>query len=121
MARTLADMTPEEQQACVGLWCDNLASAAKEPSQVVLACVQGDLCWVLHTDLHGQWSCFPLDRVAPRPDLPRAWTPDGKPVEAQPQTGEVDRGWIYHGDTERTHLPDGTTVRRFVTDWEEQA
>ena len=82
MARTLADMTPDERQSYVGMWCDNLASTAKEPAPVVLTCVQGETCWVLHTDLYGERSCFPLDRVAPRPDMPRAWNPDGTPVSA---------------------------------------
>lgn len=79
MARTLADMTPEERQASIGLWCDNLASTAKEPAPVVLACVQGEECWVLHTSIHGERSCFSLDSVAPRPDLPRAWSSAGSP------------------------------------------
>ena len=80
MARTLADMTPEERQACVGMWCDNLVSTANNPSLVVLECVQGDLCWVLHIDLHGERSCFSQESLAPRPDLPRAWNPDGTPA-----------------------------------------
>ena len=85
--RTLADMTPSERQECVGMWCDNLVSTEKAPSPVVLACVQGESCWILHTTLHGGWSCFPLDAVAPRLDLPRAWTPDGEPVPGV---------WQYH-------------------------
>lgn len=80
MVKTLADMTPEARQACVGMWCDNLVSTAKEPAPVVLECVQGELCWVLHIDLHGERSCFSLGGVSPRFDLPRAWNPDGTPV-----------------------------------------
>lgn len=80
MARTLAGMTPEERHACVGMWCDNLASTAQEPAPVVLARVQGRLCWVLHIYLHGERSCFSLGSVAPRPDLPRVWNPDGAPA-----------------------------------------
>ena len=83
MTKTLADMTAEERAECVGMWCDNLASTADTPQPVVLACVQGERCWILHTDLHGEWSCFPLDRVALRFDLPRAWTPEGEPELAQ--------------------------------------
>lgn len=79
MTRTLADIPPEERQACVGMWCDNLASTAKDPRPVVLACVQGGLCWILHTDLYGEWSCFSQESLAPRFDLPRAWNPDGSP------------------------------------------
>ena len=83
MAKTLADMTTEERDECVGMWCDNLVSAADNPKPVVLACVQGEQCWILHTDLHGEWSCFSLGSVSPRFDLPRVWTPDGEPELAQ--------------------------------------
>ena len=83
MAKTLADMTAEERADCVGMWCDNLVSTADNPHPVVLACVQGERCWILHTNLHGEWSCFSLGSVAPRFDLPRAWTPDGEPEFAQ--------------------------------------
>lgn len=111
MTRTLADMTPAERAACVGMWCNNLVSTAKTPNPVVLACVQGDRCWILHTNLHGNWSCFPLDAVAPRLDLPRAWTPEGKPVpgewkERADQDGIGDYVWF-------------TRQRRYITDWEE--
>lgn len=80
MPKTLADMTAEERTACVGMWCDNLVSTADNPRPVVLACVQGEQCWILHTGLHGEWSRFSLGSVSPRYDLPRAWTPDGEPV-----------------------------------------
>ena len=90
--QTLVDMTAEERANCVGMWCDNLVSTADNPQPVVLACVQGERCWILHTDLHGEWSCFSLDRVAPRFDLPRAWTPDGEPELAQALAEEE---WQY--------------------------
>ena len=80
MPKTLADMTAEEREECVGMWCDNLVSTADTPQPVVLACVQGEWCWILHTGLHGEWSCFSLGSVSPRFDLPRVWTPDGEPV-----------------------------------------
>ena len=92
MAKTLADMTAEERDDCVGMWCDNLVSTADNPQPVVLACVQGERCWILHTDLHGEWSCFPLGSVSPRPDLPRVWTPDGEPEIAQALAEET---WEY--------------------------
>lgn len=79
MARPLSEMTPEEQQECVGRWCDNLISAAKVPTPVVLACVQGDYCWVLHTNIHGERSTFLLEDIVPRFDLIRAWSSAGSP------------------------------------------
>lgn len=80
MAKTLANMTPEERRASVGMWCDNLNSTAKEPKPVVLTCVQGRICWVVHTEVPSWRSCFSLDSVTPRFDLPRAWNPDGTPA-----------------------------------------
>lgn len=142
MGRTLADMTPDERQASVGMWCDNLVSTAKTPSPVVLACVQGESCWILHTTLHGEWSCFPLDAVAPRLDLPRAWTPDGQPVSGVWQyhpayTGVYQDGTTSldligvetyskqqaEGECADIHRDDPAVhfshVRRYATDWEE--
>lgn len=91
MSRTLADMTPSERQECVGMWCDNLVSVAENPSLVVIACVQGQDCWVIHATLHGERSCFPLDAVAPHFDLPRAWTPEGKPVGVGSMTNNANQ------------------------------
>lgn len=79
MTRPLSEMTPEERQACVGMWCDNLISAADVPAPVVLACVQGSLCWVLHTNIHGERSTFLLEDIVPRFDIPRAWSSAGSP------------------------------------------
>lgn len=132
MTRTLADMTLSERQECVGMWCDNLASTAKTPSPVILSCVQGECCWILHTTLYGERSCFPLDAVAPRFDLPRAWTPDGNPAPSHVEWATVDRstapdnGWTgvrfsagseEHAKT-RAHSFGYDVERRFVTDWE---
>ena len=98
MAKTLADMTAEERADCVGMWCDNLVSTADNPKPVVLACVQGGQCWILHTDLNGEWSRFPLGSVSPRPDLPRVWTPDGEPEIAQALAEEA---WEYSAEAKR--------------------
>ena len=80
MTKTLAEMPPEDRKACEGMWCDNLNSTAKEPVPVVLTYVQGRICWVVHTKAPSWRSCFSLDSVAPRFDLPRAWRPDGTPA-----------------------------------------
>ena len=92
MPKTFADMTAEERANCVGMWCDNLVSTADNPQPVVLACVQGERCWIIHTDRYGEWSCFSLASVSPRFDLPRAWTPDGEPELAQALDEET---WEY--------------------------
>ena len=101
MAKTLADMTAEERADCVGMWCDNLVSTANNPHPVVLACVQGERCWILHADLHGEWSCFSLGSVSPRFDLPRAWTPDGQPVKI-PTQALAEETWEYSYQVQNT-------------------
>lgn len=115
------------------MWCDNLVSTEKAPSPVVLACVQGGSCWILHTTLHGEWSHFPLDAVAPRLDLPRAWTPSGRPVPSHEEWSTIDRstspdyewkGLRFTAGSEEyartsAHSFGYDVERRFVTDWEE--
>ena len=126
MTKTLADMTAEERDDCVGMWCDNIVSTADNPKPVVLACVQGERCWILHTDLHGEWSCFSLGSVSPRFDLPRAWTPGGQPVPMKKELGfcgtaglettvhKYSSGTIYVSED----TPYGE-VYRWVGEWEQ--
>ena len=118
MAKTLVDMTAEERADCVGMWCDNLVSTAGNPKPVVLACVQGERCWILHTNLHGEWSCFPLGSVSPRPDLPRVWTPDGEPELAQALAEETYEYsyQVKHADGWETACNDVTHVDEWWPD-----
>ena len=116
-SHTLADMTPAERNKCVGMWCDNLASTTKTPSPVVLACVQGERCWVLHATLHGEWSCFLLDAVSPRFDLPRAWTPGGKPVPGVWQYHPAYTG-VYQDGTTSLDLVGVETYSKQLAEWE---
>ena len=119
------------------MWCDNLVSTEKFPSPVVLACVQAGSCWILHTTLHGDSSHFPLDAVAPRLDLPRAWTPNGQPVPGDCEyavghvveyaDGQKDCRPRYREDSRQSALraaedmkDDGyVAMRRFIIGWEE--
>ena len=112
MTKTLADMTAEERANCVGMWCDNIVSTADNPKPVVLACVQGERCWILHTDLHGEWSRFPLGSVSPRFDLPRAWTPDGEPVDGSWEKSTAELPTKDYKETFTQHY------RRWVGEWE---
>lgn len=79
MSKTLADMTPQQRQQCVGMWATNHNYTGDGESVGVIACVQHSLVWLIHTHLHGEWSMFSVDSVSPRHDLPRAWHPDGTP------------------------------------------
>ena len=84
MTKTLADMTAEERDECVGMWC-SIAGA-------------GRLCVLLSTETAVANLGFSCDNeftilslryknVTPRFDLPRAWTPDGEPVEMVKEYG----------------------------------
>lgn len=110
--KTLADMTTEERTQCRGMWCEEK---------------DGSMCIYMGADATPEQTgvfAYPaseipmrvfLNRVTPRPDLPRAWQADG-----QPPAGE----WAYANpsDKERMHVrrPDkNTTHRRWVGKWEE--
>ena len=112
---TLADMTPEERDQCRGMWCDLSIEAwivvsayyseqYKQTLVVLLDPVDGEL-------LEG----VPAAAVTPRFDLPRAWTAYGTPVVADPEEYTVTS---YSHLAGKTSLPPGTTVRRWVSDWE---
>lgn len=116
MTRTLADMTPAERQECVGRWAEvrrHLVIIAEIDEQ------RGDATVFRPETQNNEWHNLP--DVTPRLDLPRAWTPDGEPADMDVETGRVEYGRIWYGSEimERTNLPDGTTVHRHVTDWEE--
>lgn len=74
--KTLADMTEEERAECVGMWCKS--------KDGVLFIYMGDH---IVRDWMGIFACpkfsgnhvLSLDDLTPRPDLPRAWTPNGQP------------------------------------------
>ena len=72
---------------------------------------------------HGIMTVDPKN-VTPRPDLPRAWRPDGSPVKMGTEIGTVRdfprEGSIGASYTYLTNKPEGTTMRRFVGEWEEE-
>ena len=74
MAKTLADMTAEERADCVGRWAliegINLA--------VIVEVDETDTCVVIYPEWQSNTAVHLNEMVAPRFDLPRAWTPDGE-------------------------------------------
>ena len=79
MAKTLADMTPEERADCVGMWADTTGQGLG----VIVNATELSDCWVLFPEGGGRVATCHNQRVTPRFDLPRAWTPDGEPEFAQ--------------------------------------
>lgn len=86
---TLADMTPEEREACVGMWADvsgysqyrGIIHEITAPRVPVFRPNSGGLDW-----------CDP-EEVTPRPDLPRAWNRDGTMPPVAPAAPALPEGW----------------------------
>ena len=85
MTKKLADMTAEERADCVGMWCD----VARGARAVIVNAKEQDYCWVIHPEDGGNVATCRNKMINPRPDLPRAWTPDGEPVAGEWEEGHV--------------------------------
>ena len=81
MNKTLVDMSVEEREDCVGMWAEMRRIwgiiLGYEGKYVKLLCptperVRSDRELVVHVH---------IDLTRLLPDLPRAWTPDGEPVD----------------------------------------
>ncbi|MBH5296213.1 hypothetical protein [Corynebacterium ulcerans] len=112
---SLADMTPAQRLGRVGMWCDYDVSDDEHGTGIICADETEygfneltfeikDPRWVGLVDA-------PATAVIPRPDLPRAWTPQGNPVPGE---------WVHDQDEPGTYAPrnGARAYRRFVTDWE---
>lgn len=120
---TLADMTPEQRDNCRGMWCE-VKDSADSPAIIFDLSDPGwpELFFPrLATEIHEEAA----ENVTLRPDLPRAWNPDGSPVEMDVETGVVrshPRGGVIgsYESPEYVDQPEGTVMRRFVGEWEEE-
>ena len=111
---TLSDMAPEERAQCRGMWC--------EDEDGFLCVYKGDHLgrdWLsvcaYPEDVHESYKAH--EYLTPRPDLPRAWTPEG-----QPPAGEWEHAEYlgdYKGMTDVYHFDGEPTHRRWVGSWEE--
>lgn len=77
MPKTLADMTPEERAECDGMWATYLGVKTG-----VILWSNNRSAYILFPDGRREQTCKNRD-VIPRFDLPRAWEPDGTPVEVR--------------------------------------
>nr|WLJ25583.1 MAG: hypothetical protein [Actinobacteria phage HS02] len=76
--KTLADMTTKERTQCRGMWCDT-----PKGTFVLLAPMfpgTEAIGWQLVIPSEGMKIDYQLKDITPRPDLPRAWAPDGTPT-----------------------------------------
>lgn len=120
-SRTLADMTPEEREQCWGMWCKlsdgstGILAACDEtytgdhPRLAMIIGPSEDEQAVLVTQCE-------MQEITPLFGTLRAWKQDGTLVTADPEEYTVTS---YSHLAGKTSLPPGTTVRRWVSDWEE--
>ena len=115
---TLAEMTEAEIEQCVGMWHD--CTDGEDTQTLVLHGISDngkDAIFVNPSIVGGgrgpSWTIKAFGHlVTPRRDLPRAWQPDGTPVNGR---------WDYESNRIIDH--GGRTVRtidsrRFVGEWE---
>ena len=98
MTKTLADMTAEERANCVGRWADAMGQGLG----VIVNATELSDCWVLFPEDGGSVATCRNQRVTPRFDLPRAWTPDGEPELAQALAEET---YEYQIQTRSQRMP----------------
>lgn len=127
---TLADLTPEERAECVGMWCDYRPAVGTgdphaAPEEVITTVIlkAGNDYDAKYEDEYEVFNAVighelvQPEQITLRPDLPRAWAPDGKPPAGEWEHAEYLSHYkgmtdVYHYDGEPTH-------RRFVGEWEE--
>lgn len=126
MPKTLADLAPQDLANCVGMWVD----VPHRPHPVVYTGEfqsTGEIKYgaAIFDPRYGT-DYERLDDCTLRPDLARAWNPDGTPVVMDVQTADYRPGtgrgfYTVHEATEKgPELPEGTThAQRWVGEWEE--
>ena len=114
MTKTLADMTPEERAKCDGMWATYLGVETG-----VILWSNNRSAYVLFPDGMREQTCKNRD-VVPRFDLPRAWNPDGSPLQAARETITGFDGMRLDAPGGDSFLTtSGTTYHRWVTGWKE--
>lgn len=109
--KTLADMTEEERSDCPGMWAETFTGYTG-----IIVYENGKQAYLIIPEFNREQT-FPLDTVTPRYDLPRAWTPDGKPPAGEWEHAEYLGD--YKGMTDVYHYDGNPTHCRFVGEWEE--
>lgn len=111
---TLADFTPEERAQCKGMWCD-----FPDPDERTnLAIYVGDslrnrgFCELVH---EGQLGTLTIpENLTPRPDLPRAWAPNGTPPAGEWEYAVqylTPGGWVYSRESWDLRWQDSEAVQ----------
>lgn len=117
--KTLADMTEEERAQYRGMWCE-------DENSNVLCIYMGDHIgrdWIGECAYPGseyEYAFYAaLEDLTPRPDLPRAWHPDGQPPAGEWEDDYTDSDGITLSTGEDLDVGPHQEVRRWVGEWEE--
>ena len=110
---TLADMFPAERAECVGMWGDHTfwgLVIISITDGVIFRGVNVEVIRFIDGRPMREWAS--TSEVTPRPDLPRAWTPDGTPP-----AGQWEEGGYFDFTPGASPLP--IQGRRWVGEWKE--
>ena len=109
MTRMFAEMTAWEREECVGMF----ASIEDAELAVIVEAGEGDTCVVIYPELLGVTASHLNEMVNPRFDLPRAWTPDGEPVDGSWEKSTAELPTKNYKGTYTQHY------RRWAGEWEQ--
>lgn len=137
VTRTFADMTPEERDQCVGMWCQDMDGDLVILDHVYGTRVDGQVAMeVFHPPSRDRLR-YLAPELSPRFDLPRTRTPDGKPVPGEWEyavghvveyaDGKKDFRPRYREDSRQSALTSAEGLKddgyvamcRFIIDWAE--
>lgn len=80
---TLADMTKEDRDKCPGKWADTFSGYTG-----VILYLTNKQAYLIIPEFNRE-ETFPLNKVTPRDDLPRAWNANGTPPKGEWQTAKI--------------------------------
>lgn len=121
--KTLADMTEKERAECVGMWCGyNRHVKGGEPSDFIIMVEDVNEAGRVPCVNPGApepkaWAPDPW-MITPRPDLPRAWTPNGQRPVGEWEYDYVGTDGCSMITGEYVDPKPGEKIRRWVGDWE---
>ena len=80
----LSEVPLEEQRESIGMWAEYVGSA-KDEDLVIIADVFMKRVLALSPSFGGCDGLYRTEELALRPDLPRAWTQQGNPIDVKPE------------------------------------
>ena len=113
MTKTLADMTEEERANCPGMWAGTFTGYTG-----VIVYENGKQAYLMIPEFNREQT-FPLDKVTPRFDLPRAWQADGRRPVGEWEYDYVASDGCAMSTGEYVDPKPGEKIRRWIGDWEE--